>query len=270
MWCDEIISRDYLVNDIVSDLIHALSSAESETRLRSFQKLKGLPVSTELKNGDVRFRYCQIITGLCAIGSKLSYAPEMIPEIEPEIQKYVHTFDQGKMAGGIKIRGVRCRIELTVLLAIEWARDPKALRKLLSRVFERWRLINDPRKGKNKARFHVHEAAAEVGHDRLQSLDYLERTGCFGEKNTSMKLQDARLAWIGQIQSRDVRCARGRVARLLADYLEQNRDVKEGAGLRLVLQAIKGKPISLPRRPARLLTEESVLHDLVRFEAEER
>jgi hypothetical protein len=270
MLCEEIISRVVLAYDIVSDLICALSSAESEMRLRSFQKLKGSHVGTELESGNVRSRYCQIITKLCAMGSKLSHAHEMILEIDREIQKYVHTFDQGLMAAGIKIKGVRFSIELTLLLAIEWRRDSKALRKLLSRVFQRWRLIDDPRKDKNKARFGVHEAAAEFGHDRIQTLDYLERTGCFGEKNTSIKLQDARLAWIGQIQSRDVRYARARVARLLADYLERNRDVKEGAGLRFVLQAIKGKPTRFQGRPAQLLTAESVLHDFFRFEVEER
>jgi hypothetical protein len=269
MLCDEIISRDHLANDIVTDLIQALSSAESERRLRLFQKLKGLHVGTELQAGDVRFRYWRIIKGLRAMASKVTYAPEMVSEIEREIQGYADAFDQGEMAGGIKIVGVRCRIELTVLLAIEWVRDRKALRKLLSLVFERWRLIDDPRKSKSNTRFRAHEAAAEIGHDRLQSLDYLQRTGCFGgEEGISVKLQDARLAMIGQFHSRDLRRARACVARALAGYLEQTKGLERDAGLRLVLQTIEGKPISFPRRPERLVTEEGVLRDFVRFEAE--
>jgi hypothetical protein len=99
-------------------------------------------------------------------------------------------------------------------------------------------------------------------------LKYLKQTGCFGGENTSVKVQDARLAQIGQFHSRDVRNARGLVARALADYLEQTRSVERNAALRLVLQTIEGKPISFPRRPKRLLTEEGVLRDFVRFEAE--
>jgi hypothetical protein len=270
MLCDEIIARDHLANDVVSDLVRTLSCSESERRLRLFQKLKGTPVSTELKDGDVRVRYCQIIKWLRAMGSKLTCAPEMIPEIESEIQKYLHAFDRGEMVGGIKIRGVRFRIELTVLLVIESARDPKALKKLLSRVFKRWTIIEDVHKSTSYLRFRAHEAAAELGHDRLQGLKYLKQTGCFGGENTSVNVQDARLAQIGQFHSRDVRNARGLVARALADYLEQTRSVERNAALRLVLQTIEGKPISFPRRPKRLLTEDGVLHDFVRFEAESR
>jgi hypothetical protein len=246
MLCDEIIARDHLANDVVSDLVWTLSCAESERRLCLFQKLKGTHVSTELKGGDVRVRYCQIIKWLRAIGSKLTCAPEIIPEIENEIQKYIHAFDQGQMAGGIKIRGVRFRIELTVLLVIEWARDLKALKKLLSRVFKRWTIIEDVHKSTSYMRFRAHEAAAELGHDRLQGLNYLEQTDCFGGENISVNVQDARLAQIGQFHSRDVRNARGLIARALADYLEQSRDVERGDGLRLVLRTIKGKPISFP------------------------
>jgi hypothetical protein len=277
---DQVISRDHLCDDIVSDLIRKLSSANCEKRLRRFQKLRGLPVSTELKDGDVRVRYNRIVADLRAIHSELRKCDqsddELLVEIQREIETYSSAFDDGIATAGIKIQEVQFPIKLTHLLAIEWQRDQKALRKLLFLVFKRWRNIDDPR-SKSATRFLAHDIAADIGHDRSKILAELEGARCV-EGGTNEKIDTARKGWIGQFNSRDLNQARAHAVQIVAAHLERTKHINERTGQKLLLETIERKRRKAVSRWLDELTdgrnepllEERVKRDFIRFEVEAR